>query len=817
MSRSRVLLLSALVAACPATTLAHAPGEDADWRDITRSDALLDRASLEAIAKRSSLDTAERARLALALAHIDALQQEAAGRTQALVQLAGERARLAEALGRDARAGSLLLDIAQDALLHRLAEGTTDAECAVGIPTRSELDLALRVAQESRVFIQRARTIFQDASSSSASASADEAIAVDQSIRAPALDALSAALLHDAAELLRVRLLDEVSVKSEAAPSTKELAQRLSVLEADVGKLPSPLREAVQLAYARATTDAARAEVLARLTRASDPVFQAQSRAIALPPSDLPLASDLTPNALGLCSANASVRARLRAGFAPPRAIEAWKMLLEHAPPQQHEALESAIIARVSKQLALALCAEAQTPFGSAIAGAALARDGDITAAFEALHQVKEDRTAMRIALPILAQLAASKGDAQQSADALFAFAQAFPQDPRALEGVLLALEIAREAALPTLGAQLEALARVLGDSETRMRWLAESTDLALDAGDATLALRRADLLQALGGEARGEAATRKVEARAIDLLARLGANNTAGLSSRAEDLAREASQTAALLPRTSQLHARLAMADAAACAALGKWADAAHRAALAISTTSLPLRVRSAAFGVWLAAVVQRGDAIVIPEGTTELIASHRVLLDDVARTVRTLATEGEQRARAGETDAALRGAKSRGVPLARVLVGEASTATNEISESMRVDAGRVFAAANEVEEALLLLAPLVDANRAGRDGTYAYAQLLLQSPAKHARALECLKALAPLQAEATQRDEIWWLSQCAMLEFLAHDSTDATIDARNDALPRLHRLRALDPDFGSPAAKRRFDALEKSLSKRL
>ncbi|MSR42299.1 MAG: hypothetical protein EXS10_10450, partial [Phycisphaerales bacterium] len=114
-----------------APVLPHAHADDANWRDITRSDALLDRTSLEAIAKRSTLDTAERARLALALARIDALLRKPAERAQALQQLAGERARLADALGSNPRAGSILLDIAQDALLSRLAEGTTDAECAL--------------------------------------------------------------------------------------------------------------------------------------------------------------------------------------------------------------------------------------------------------------------------------------------------------------------------------------------------------------------------------------------------------------------------------------------------------------------------------------------------------------------------------------------------------------------------------------------------------------------------------------------------------------------------------------------------------------
>ncbi len=813
MNRVRVISLAGAVTFAWGACASLLHGDTGDWRDITRSDALLDRASLEAIGKRTSLDTAERARLALALAHIDALRQNSPDRAQALTQLAGERARLADALGNDPRAGAVLLDIAQDALLSRLAEGTTDAECAIGIPSRKDLELALQLAREARVFIERAVTLLEGARPANEPASSDDALALDRDVRAPALDALALALLQDGAELQRLGLVDADALKPAEFLATTELTQRLHSLASDVGKLHSPLREGTQLALARFANTATREDSLTRLQRSNDPVLLAQVRAITLAATDLPRTSDLTPNALGLCSANASVRARLRGNAGPSRAIEAWKLLLDQAPAQFREALENAVLSRVSKRFAEALRGELASPFASALAGAALARDGDLDEALAALQLVKDDRTAMRIALPMLAQVAASQGDAAASANALFRFALAFPDDPRAFEGVHLAIEMAREAALPNLDAQLEGVSRVLGSSDDRTRWLAESIDLALDANDATLALRRADLLQALGGEARGEALVRRVEARALELL-QLLRSNEAIPAARAEDLVREATQVSELLPRQSPLHARLAMAEAAALTALGRWADAAHRAEVACAESSLPRRVRSSALRVWLAAVVARGDRIEVPESAVLCLKNHRPLLDDVARALLIVVRESEARSRMGETDAARTAAMTRAVPLARLLVNDSLALASELSESMRVDAGRAFAAANEIDAALAMLTPIVDANRAGRDGTYAYALLLLRTPTKHARALECLKALAPLQADAVQRDEIWWLSQFTMIEFLANHGVPANGDAREEALPRLHRLRALDPTFGSPVAKRRFEALEKSLA---
>ena len=795
-----------------APVLPHAHADDANWRDITRSDALLDRTSLEAIAKRSTLDTAERARLALALARIDALLQKPAERAQALQQLAGERARLADALGSNPRAGSILLDIAQDALLSRLAEGTTDAECALGIPTRKEFELAMQLAQESRVFIARAQTLL--GASAAQAEPADDVFYGDRALRAPALEALALALLADGADLVQLGLLGAAAATPDRLATKQSVARALAPLASDVGKLPSPLRENVQLVLARFASDAARTELLARVQRSSDPVLLAQLRAITCGSAQDPLAADLTPNALGLFAANASVRARMLAQQTPAQFLRAWALLLEQSPEPQREVLETAVLSRVSKQLAQTLAAPGNAAFAHALAGAALARDGDARAALVVLRRVEGDRTAMRIALPLIAQLAASEGDAAASAHALFTFAQTFPQDLRALESVQLALEIAREAQLPTLGLQLEVLARVFGQSSDRTRWLAEATDLALDGGDATLALRRADLLQALGGEARGEAATRRAEAHALELLAKTGPAAANEGRERAETLAREATQAAGLLPVQSPLHARLAMVEAAALAALGRWSEAAHRAEIALADARLPSRVRTAAMRVWLAAVVARGDAIEVPASASACVATQRALLDDLARAVHTLVTEAETRVRAGEMDAAQHSARTRAVPIARLLVPEPTSISSELSESMRVDAGRAFAAANEAQTAVALLAPLVDAGRAGRSGTYAYALLLMQSPSTQPRALECFKALAPLQVEAAQRDEVWWLSQLAMLEMISNASTGAALATRQDALPRLHRLRAIDPTFGSPAAMHRFATLEKSLS---
>ncbi|RLS94792.1 MAG: hypothetical protein DWI11_04250, partial [Planctomycetota bacterium] len=97
---ARLALMSSIVLLCASSLVA----DDANWRDIIRSDALLDRSSLDAIAKRASLDAVERTRLALAFARIDALRKSPQERTQALTQLAGERARFADALATDPRA-----------------------------------------------------------------------------------------------------------------------------------------------------------------------------------------------------------------------------------------------------------------------------------------------------------------------------------------------------------------------------------------------------------------------------------------------------------------------------------------------------------------------------------------------------------------------------------------------------------------------------------------------------------------------------------------------------------------------------------------
>ena len=800
---ARLALMSSIVLLCASSLVA----DDANWRDIIRSDALLDRSSLDAIAKRASLDAVERTRLALAFARIDALRKSPQERTQALTQLAGERARFADALATDPRAGSVLLDIAEDALLNRLAQGTVDAECAVGIPTKADFDFAVQLARESLAFTRRARTLLGVAPVGS-----EDLLTNDRQLRAPTLEALALALISDSAELMRLGILDADPAALTDSLTDTQLAQRFAPLEPDLGKLPPQLRESALLATARCATDATRAALLARLERATDPVVLAQVEALRTSATDTPPSSSLTPNALGLLHANASVRSRLLAAQ-HAHALDAWKLLLDAAPDAQRGALEDAIVSRVSSAFARSLIAEKPSPFARAIAGAALYRAREHERALQALAGIEGDRTALHLALPLLAQLAAAAGDAQASADALFAFAQTFPQSPRALEGVQLAIEISLDAKLSNLGVQLEGVARAFGAQGERVTWLALACDLALDAGDSKIALRRADLLNALGGDGRAEAACRRAEARAIDLLATaLTTSTSEDLQSQAQNLAREATQAEALLPVQSPLRARLALVDAAALTTLGRWAEAVDRAEIALRDAALPARVKIAAFRVWLAASIARGDIIVVPSTVRECLATERALLEDVARSVASLVSDAEQRARAGETDAAKTRAKSTAAPLALLLVTDARAPSAELSESMRADAGRAFAAAGDAERAALLLAPLVALGRAGRNGTLAYALIVLASqptdPTERQRAFECFKALAPLHLAPESRDEIWWLAQLAMLEMTA--TTDAT---RRDALTRIQRLRVTDATFGSASAKRRFEALEQSL----